>query len=445
MKNLFFKVALIAAAVLVSAGAARAQQDFGPTWGATPEEQQKNVINYNFFRDAYNNKSYEEASSYLPQLLEQAPMATQNLYIYAIQIFDNRILRATSVQKKNELIDSLMLVYDLRIKNFGDKPQSAPSQVLPRKAQSYIDYKPTDRAGIRKVFRDAIEALGNEVEANFVNLYFNELTNDYKNAEIEADEYMGEYERLEKLLALPANAEDSSARGTFEALFLSSGVADCENLEKLFGAKFAANPNDLEMVEKATKQMARAKCDSELFVQIAEQYHKLSPTAETAMILSSIFEGQKNYTKALQYLRAAIESEHDPVEKLKLSIRISASELGAGNARSAAEFARQAIAIDSESGLGYYFLAQAYASGVNNCSGFDRQAAYWVVYDTLAQAKRYLKPEDGVNASDIDSQMGSYRAGFPDSKEAFFRGLQAGQSYHVSCGWVSGTTTVRTR
>lgn len=443
MSRILFKIGLSAAVLFAAAGAASAQQEFGPQWGETPEQQQHNVMYYNFFRDAYNNNSFDEAASYLPDLLNGAPQATQNLYIYAIRVFDNRILRATSVAQKNERIDSLMLIYDLRLKNFGDKPESSPARVLPLKAQSYLDYKPTDRAGVRKVFNEAIDVLGDNADPNFINLYFNELTNDYQNAEIEADEYMAEYERFEATMLNAVGTENESARNTFEALFLKSGVANCDNLEQMFGPKFEANPDDLEMVRKAAQQMSRAKCESELFARIAEQFYKLEPSSATALIVANIFEKQKNYNKSLEYLRAAIQSETDPAEKVKLSIRISASELGAGNSRTAAEFAKQAIAIDNENGLAYYFLAQAYANGVNGCSGFDRQAAFWLVYDALAQAKRFLKPEDGVK--DIDSQMGSYRASFPDSKECFFRGLQAGQSHHVSCGWVSGSTTVRPR
>lgn len=434
----------IAVAVTATAGyaAAQLQQDFGPLWGATPEEQQENVMNYNFFRDAYNNKSYDEAVTYLPALMEKAPQATQNLYIYAIGIYENRILKAASVAEKNQRIDSLMLIYDLRIKNFGDKEQSAPERVLPAKAQAYMEYKPADRAGIRKVFREAIEALGENADANFINVYFNELTNDYKSDEIEADEYLDEYERLENFVNSPVNADNQTARNTFETLFISSGAADCENLERMFRPRFAASPDNEDVLKKIVLSLTRAKCKGQFYGEVAEQYYRLQPSSETAMILAAYFEEQQDFNKSLQYLKAAIENETDPEAKLKLCIRISASELGAKNYSSAASFARQAISMDSESGLAYYFLAQAYASSTGACSGFDRQASFWLVYDTLATAKRYLRPEDQVR--DIDSQMASYRASFPSKEECFFRGLQEGQSYHVSCGLVSGSTTVRT-
>lgn len=444
MKKFALKLAIVAAA-LMAAGSASAQQDFGPTWGATPEEQQENVMNYNFFRDAYNNKDYDEAIKYLPGLLAGAPMATQNLYIYAVGIYDNRILKATSAAEKKARVDSLMMIYDLRMKNFGDKEQSAPAKVLPMKAQAFMDYRPTDRMGVRKVFRDALAELSNSVDADFVNLYFNELTNDYKNDEIEADEYLEEYDKMEALMLLPNNAENTEAKSTFEALFISSGAANCENLEKMFRPRVAAAPDDVDVLKKTVQYLTRGNCKGEFYGEVAENYYKLQPSSETAMILAAYFEEKKDFSKSLQYLKAAIENENDPESKLKLCIRISASELGSGNIRGAADFARQAIAINSESGLAYYFLAQAYAQGANACSGFDRQAAFWIVYDTFAKARSLVKPGDAVSASDIESQMGSYRGGFPTKEEAFFRGLSDGQSYHVSCGIVSGNTTVRTR
>ncbi len=444
MKNGILKFVLTASMAVLATGAF-AQQNFGSAWGATPQEQEQNVINYNLFRDAYSAKEYGEAMKYLPSLLSTAPKSTQNLYINAANLLDNMILRAQSLQEKNRLIDTLMMVYDMRIQHFGDQPQSSAAHVLKMKAQAYLDYKSADRVGIHNLFKQAIEAGGQDVDLNFVNIYFNELTSDYKADEIELDQYMDEYEKLEALFNLPANADKTEERTTFEALFMNSGAANCENLQAMLAPRIEANPTDAALLKKAVQNLTRAKCKNDFYFDVAEKYYAVDPSSETALILAAGFEEAKDYAKALQYLNAAMASETDLKMKENLGIRLAASELGAGNARSSADYARQVIAMNSGNGVAYYFLAQAYSAGTNQCSGFERQSTFWLIYDTLAQARRLLEsdPDSPIKVSDIDSEMARYRASFPSKEECFFRGLSDGMSFQVRCGWVGGSTSVR--
>ncbi|MCD7970017.1 MAG: enzyme of heme biosynthesis [Alistipes sp.] len=442
MENLFRKLTLTLA-VTVCAIAAYGQQDFGPKWGADPAEREDNVKKYNFFRDAYNNKEYDEALTYLPELLEKAPEGTQNLYIYGINIYKDKILKSTSLADKNSYVDELMKLYDMRSQYFGSDPQRGTPYILANKANDYASFKPADRENVIRYYQEALEANGESAEPDFVILYFNELTNDYKDDLIEADEYMAEYDKLEALFNLPHNSGAAGQKNTLEALFISSGAANCENIERLFADRVNNDP-DVETLEKAVMLLARGKCDSDFYGIVGDKLYAQKPTTWLAMNLADYYDAKGEATRSLEYLNAAIANEDDPEQRLNLAIRISGSELEAGNARSAADFARQAINQNPESGLAYFFLGQAYAVGANQCSGFDRQAAYWVVYDTLAKAKSLLG-NDTSQVGNIDSQMARIRANFPTQEECFFRGLENGQSYTVRCGWVGGSTTVRYR
>lgn len=440
-----FTLKLVMIAVLcVAACTAKAQAYLeDPKYGNSPEERKQNVMLLNYFNDAYSMKDYDLAVKHLHTLLKGAPKASQNLYINGANIYKNKIARATSSAEKSAYVDTLMMIYDFRIANFGDHPTRGKAYLLGLKAQEYLQFKPTDREGVRKTFKEAITAAGNEADLEIVTHYFNALVEDYKADLIETEFLLGEYDNLVKLFDVNPTDETKAAKKTFEALFISSGAANCENLEKLFAPRLAAAPNDPELIEKAMGLLMRNNCVSDFQLELAQKYYKIKPSSATALSIAAAFEAKKDFTKAREYLNEAISAEKDPVMKANLAVRIGGGELSQGNARAAADFARQAIEINPENGYAYVILAQAYATGSNQCGDFARQSVFWLVVDTLSKARELLA-DDAQQVGNIDAQIASYRNHFPTNEECFFRGLDKGAGYSVSCGWISGRTTVRT-
>lgn len=441
------KTLLVAAFSFVAISAVA--QDFSqPQWaryGDTPEERKANALTYNFYRDAYNNRNWSEVTKFFPELVAKCPKASVNLYIYAATAYKNRIAGETDQAKRDELIDSLLYVYDKRIENYGDDPKYGIYVSYPLKAREYITYKPTDREGVRKICNEVIEACGENVDPDFVVLYFSELTDDYKNLKIEDELLYSEYQRLEDLVA-----NDAEATSSIESLFASSGAANCENLEKLFRPKIEAAPNDVDLLSRAFNLMSRASdCETnDFYLYVVEQYHAVQPSATTAEYLAKVFQDRKENDKAIKYINEAMAVTEDPIEKAKLYVRIAGIEISIGNYSEAASAARSAREADPENGWAYFFLAQAYAATTGGCNGIDRNAVYWVAYDTMSQARSLVEQGDDAEAKalipSIDKMLGSYRAAFPSVEDGFFNDLTAGSSYTVKCGLASGiTTTVR--
>ena len=440
MKHLDLKLVLVLVLASLSAGAFAQAYLEDPRYGNTPEERKQNVLILNFFNDTYNNKNYDAAAQYLQQLMEKAPKATQNIYIKGADIYRNKILRATSLDQKNMLIDSLMLIYDKRIEHYGDHATRGKGYIMELKAREYITYKPADREGIIKLCQAAVAENGNDSDPDFLNIYFQVLTDDYKNDNIEANFLLNEYEKLAKIFNTNPTPEKEEAKKTFEALFVSSGAANCENLEKLFRPQVAAAPADTALLDKVLSLLMSRNCVSDFQLEVGEKFYAMKPSSSTALALAASFEEKKQFDKALKYLNEAIANETDPETKANLCVRIAGSQLGSNNAQEAAKFAKEAIEIAPENGFAYMILAQAYTVGSNACSGFDRQSVYWLAYDLLSKACTMLDEE---HLKGTDEQLANYRANFPSKEECFFRGLNNGASYTVRCGWISGTTTVR--
>lgn len=412
-------------------------------WGDTPEERQQNILNSNFLKEACDNKDYDSATQYLQALLANCPKASENTFVRGITLYKNKINRAKSLAEKNVYVDSLLLLYDLRNEYFGDHASRGTAYILDRKAREYLTYKPNDRAGIRKAFREAIEAAGTQADPETVVVYFTNLCDDYKNTdEVMPDEVLSEYERLAHFFANPAAAE---YKDQFDAAFGLSGAASCENLERLFGAKLAAAPDNVELLAQAVGLMSRANCDSDFYFATAEKYYELKPSSETAMFLAQAFQAKGDFAKAKTYLNEALTTESDSAERQSLLVRIALVGLAANDISDAASAARQARDLNPEDGVPYFVLAQCYASSAAACGGFAGQAVYWAAYDTITKALELL-PADSEYTEPAKRLQSSYRSSFPNSEECFFNELSAGSRYTISCGTASGVvTTVRPR
>ena len=444
MKNVKF---LLSAAFALLAAASTAQDFNDPKyakWGSTAEEREQNILNSNFLKEACDNKDFNAAAGYFSKLVATAPEASENTYVRGTTIYKNKINRAKTLDEKNMYVDSLLLVYDLRVKYFGDHPTRGKAYILDRKAREYVIYRPNDREGIRKAFREAIDVAGSQVDPETVVLYFSNLCEDFKNTdEVMPDEIIAEYDRLAPVFENKPDAAE--LKGQFDAAFGLSGAASCENLEALFRSKLEAAPDDEALLAQAVALMSRAKCDGDFFFGIAEKYYALKPSSETALFLAQGFQAKKEYDKALKYLDEALAAETDNAEREKLLVRISLVDLVANDIPAAASAARQVRDLNPENGVAYFVLAQCYAASAAACGGFAGQATFWAAYDTMSQAVTLLENEPDYLPT-AKSALSAYRGHFPTSEECFFNELQEGSRYTINCGTAAGvTTTVRAR
>ena len=445
MKKMKF---FLTAAFSLMAMATMAQQDFSDPryarWGDTPEQREKNILNSNFLKEAIANKDYNTAAGYFQALLADRPTATVNIYKYGVIIYRNKADRATSMAERKTMVDSLMMVYDKRIEHFGNDPKEGKAVILDLKARDVLNFNGNDRAAIRKAFRDAIEAGGEQTNPETVLVYFSNLCEDYKNTdEVMPEEIIAEYDRLSPFFIDPERAE---FKEQFDAAFGLSEAANCENLEKLFRAKLANDPNNADVLAEAVRLMTRAKCDSEFYFEIAEKSYEVAPTAQMAIYLAQSFKNKGDYDKASKYLNASLATEQDPAERQKLLTQIAVVELVANNVSAAAKAAREAIELNPEDGVPVFVLAQCYGISASNCGEqFSRQAACWAAYDKMGEAIKLLG-EDSEYLDAARTAQSAFRNRFPSQEECFMRDLQAGSSYRVDCGLAAGvTTTVRPR
>lgn len=439
------------------ATSAMAQVDFNDprwaAWGETAEEREKNMFSNTFFKEALDNKEYDEATKHFTDLINNAPSASVATYQRGAILYKNKINRAKSLAEKSGYVDSLLMVYDLRLKYFASDAKQGEVYILDLKARDYANYKMRDREGLREAFEVALkaaEASSQGMKADLAYMYFNNLIQDYQMDVATAEDILGAYDWLSPLFD-SLIGDDHKYADSFQNLFYSSDAASCENLETLFKSKYEAHPDDVELLTRMVGIMGRRDCTkSPFYVVIAEKLYEMSPTSSAAMGLAAIFQNNGEYDKATQYLVDALKVEVDEEERESLMRRIALIQMAAGNMAQAASYAQQAIAVsdedESDNGVALFVLAQAYASSASSCTGFDAQAIFWVAYDTIVSALSNFSSSEQSYVAPAESMRSSFAAHFPTAEEAFFQELTEGSTYKVNCGLVHGVNTrVRTR
>lgn len=444
------KKLLLTLAIAAAVNGAMAQAFLtDPVYGNSPEERTDNVKLLNAFTYSYNIKDYAMASKELKELLTKIPAASENLYIRGIDIYKNFMANAKTDIERKKCMDSIMIMFDLRAKNFADHPERGRAYVLGQKALTFNNFADeSQREQALKLFLEAIDAgkmnIG-ENEVELIGTYFKNVTDNYKFDEITADDYIQRYENLAAILAEKNNEFSKKVAADIEAMFASSGAASCDNIERIFKPQYTADPNNADLIKKILGLFARAKCSSPFQMELLEKFYQTDPKPEIAIMLAGAYEEKKDFVKASEFLNIAINNEQDPALKTSYTVRAAAIALQGGNYREASAFARRAMELEPSNSAAAFMNASAMLSGVSNsCSGENRQYAYWLVVDAFSQALSKMSAEDPMR-SEAQNAIGSLSANFPKKTDLFMLGLEEGQSYSVSCGWVSGVTRVRGR
>lgn len=405
-------------------------------WGNTVEERRENMLRNSYLKEALANKNYNEAAAHFQHLVQQVPAAAESIYQRGEQIYTRKFGMAKSVAEQRMAFDSMLIVYDLRLQYFGETPE-AKAEILDRRARQYAKYGKRDREGLREAFKLAIEA---DVAGQNPDLYettvhyFNNLVEDYKNDEVYPDEVIAEYDRLTPLYDnVPEDKKEF--KDQFDALFGTSGVASCENLEQLFTKKLEADPDNVEVLTQAVALMSRAKCSSDFFFSVAERQYALAPSSNTALYLAQAFQEKGDFQKAVTYLREGLKSETNAEAREGLLKQLGIVELAANHVSGAMEVSRELRELNPESGYAYFILGQCYAA--SGCV-----EAFWAAFDTMKKAEELFTEESEKEMA--RTLASAYAAHWPRSNDEkfFMEGITAGTTYTITCGAASGVKTV---
>lgn len=411
-----------------------------------------NCIKYlSFYKDYFKQKSYNEALPNWREAFKRCPpTANQTMLVDGTTLMRKLISQnSKNPVYREKLVDSLMMIHDIRIANYPKYAVTARNN----KGLDLANYVQNDPERLYKEYGEIIAGNKTKTKPTILLFYFDSAVELYKNGSLDEDEIIGVYEGCMELLSKmdPKDAADKEMvddmKVKIEELFASNNIADCDKLIELYTPKFEADPQNIELAEKIVRFMSAADgcTDNALFISAATSIHKSNPTHASAYTLYKLNASTGKSAEAVKYLQEAIDREDsDAAQDAEYYYELAVYNFKCGNNLAAEQAAKKVIPLATTSEIKgkTYMLIGTIWGGVR-CDGNDivKRAPYWVAVDYFERAK----VADPELAAEANKRINEYKKYYPLTADAFMFGVNDGETYQVSCGGFKANTTVRTQ
>ena len=411
-----------------------------------------NCIKYlSFYKDYFKQKSYNEALPNWREAFKRCPpTANQTMLVDGTTLMRKLISQnSKNPVYREKLVDSLMMIHDIRIANY-------PKYAVTARNNNGLDlanYVQNDPERLYKEYGEIIAGNKTKTKPTILLFYFDSAVELYKNGSLDEEEIIGVYEGCMELLSKmdPKDAADKEMvddmKLKIEELFASNNIADCDKLIELYTPKFEADPQNIELAEKIVRFMSAADgcTDNALFISAATSIHKSNPTHASAYTLYKLNASTGKSAEAVKYLQEAIDREDsDAAQDAEYYYELAVYNFKCGNNLAAEQAAKKVIPLATTSEIKgkTYMLIGTIWGGVR-CDGNDiaKRAPYWVAVDYFERAKA----ADPELAAEANKRINEYKKYYPLTADAFMFGVNDGETYQVSCGGFKANTTVRTQ
>ncbi len=431
-------------------------QDNGTRYG---KDSLKCLINLSLYSEFY--KQWKQ-SHYKGEALQDAvgpwhwtfkncPRATENIYIDGARMMQFRIRKAPP-NKKPAMIDTLMMIYNQRLKYFPYKYGTSIPQKGEVLGRAGIALYQVDPGAYKKAFKYLKESLDlnkqNALGAVYI-YYFRILTRMAREGQADTTAVINAYDRLigyanDRIKEYKAQnntrkiAEYKNIKAALDYSF--QPFANCKDLVRIYTKKYEKSPENEELLKNIIGTLEDKQCfNNNLYFDANQSLYKIDPQPETAYLLGTLLLKQNKTAEAIKYLaKSTTMADKDRV--LDAYMYMAQAYQNLNNYPRARELAYKALKINPHYGMAYVLIGDLYAASANKCGNNDltKLVAYWAAVDKYKQAKR-VQPD---LADVMNKRIAVYRQHFPTTEQLFFYNLKPGQKYKVGC-WINEETTVR--
>ena len=404
------------------------------------------IKNLSLYREFFKHNNYKDAIQPWRQVFGECPAASERMYVSGITMYRKSIESSSSPERKEQLIDTMLLIYDRRIEYFGRK--GGKGNILGRKGIDLLRYRRSDIEAVNEAYgylKSSIEIEKNKSrDAVMITFISASITLNQK-GKIDDGQVIEDYfmatEIIDKLL--DKSSRWPRAKASIDDNMIKSGILTCDALNSYYKPQFEAKKADKEFLQKVIKFYDASGCDrADLYVSASEQMYRIDPGPESAHQLGILFIAKSDFNKAATYLQMAVAGEGiDDETRAEWYYELTVVTLANKDYCGAITWAREAVIRKPNYGKAYIALGDAMIASRDNLGDdFEKRAAFWVAADKYAKAKSV----DPSVASNANKKLNDYKAQYPNHEEVFFRDLKDGDSYQVK-GCINEYTTVRSR
>jgi len=411
-----------------------------------PQDQATAEKKVDAFQAAIKDQNYKGATANIQWMITNAPQWHSDLYVAAIETYDKLANQELDPALKQTFVDSLLLVYDLRIKNCGDE-----MNVMNRKAISAYKYNGQNKekiASVLNIFDKTYEISGNNVLDNNLLAYMDIVkTNVEMLKSLNEDQIIQRYTKITEVIdSKVKRAEQQNKAGDLEkykkvtlAIDTKLGKVvklNCPFVKKVFVPQLKINPGDLALNKKIFQLMLADKCtDDPAWLEVAETLHKASPDFAVTKELCLRYIQNKDFDKSAPLLTEVQAKAATAGEKAWIDILKGDTEFQKGNKAGARDLYKQALVTDPASKDAYERIGDLYSSSTTDCSKVAGSAEEKLVF--IAAFQMYLK---SGNREKMEQTLAKY----PTAADLQKANLKTGEVKKLAC-WIDENVTIKAR
>jgi len=411
-----------------------------------PADKAKAEEQLAIYGDAMKQGNYAAAAPGIRWFLTNAPDWNVKLYIDATEVYHKLASAEKDAARKKVLVDSLMWLYDQRIKTCGDE-----MNVLNRKAiyaALYNGGKKETTADVLALLDKVLDESGENVLDNNLDSYFKIVqANHLLLKNLSEDQILQKYDKLVGILdkkTAAAQAKGKTAdvekyakiKSNADAILVTMVKVDCDFVKKNLEPKFRQNPSDITLAKRIFGFMLQGKCtDDPLWLEAGEAIHKVEKDFGLAKNLGLKYLSNDNAAKGEELLKEALTIATTPADKAEVLIGLGAIEAKKGSKSGARDYYLQAAKADAANKEAYEKIGDLYMNSFGECSKKKSLAEDRLVY--LAAYEMYARAGNG-------QKMAQAKAQFPSVAEIFELNWKEGETKSVNC-WINEAVTLKTR
>jgi len=143
--------------------------------------------NLSMYKQFYKQKSYKDAIKPWRVVFNEAPIISKNMYIHGVNMYKIKYKNAKTWDLREKFVDTIMLIYDQRMKYFPDP------ELLARKGVDLNNLTKSRKKEAYDMLHKAVEEMGNKTPEFAINELMQAALSLYKDEKISTDEMVNDF------------------------------------------------------------------------------------------------------------------------------------------------------------------------------------------------------------------------------------------------------------
>ena len=390
------------------------------------------------FNSYFVQGQYAKALPLWRDAYANCPEYSKSIYDNGAALYEKLIAAENNAERRQNFVDSLLLIYTRQIKYFNEK-----GNVNGKKGLALYKFSPSRKEEAVQLMGSSVDETGERTNALLLFHYFQGSAQLYNDRLMTAEMLASVFYKVS--LVYDANRgnpeyDDFSSKTT--ALF--SVLFSCEMIDKLYGRQQPESKNDsLQHLREFVQLSYKRKCtESQQYEAAATKLFRMGPDPLTARSMAQLAIAKENTTKAAGYYNDAVELESDPQKKAILLM--DAAEFQLQELKSFPQsrtMAQRAATFHPRWGRPWLFIGDLYFNSALSCADTLKGVpAYWAAADKYLKAKSVDPQVKTIADKKLELCAGFY----PGKTELAAMQIKEGDPIETGC-WIGEKTTVKYR